>query len=236
MQQYYVLRAYQPTLVNNADFLTIVSTSSIFRLIFPALRTPGSVFGTPVLNSIEDLKNHLPSYSTASAFHSLYLGRSDDISLCFSIRRSNKTRDVSNHISLEFSTSHIMKGMVSEETLLALVEDLVTTSRPTLICVRDVGYSASLPFDPAGVRWFYSVTEDNRYPLEIQWMCYFDESLVEFIGKDKFLNLEVAHKVLPLHGGFLVVTTNEPFRSSNALHIEKEKQIIQALNLSRFLI
>lgn len=132
-------------------------------------------------------------------------------------------------IHLEFSETLIRNGQIDYEKLKALgleLRDIINAQHFDLI-------NTSV-FDKFGNPSYWKYHSRIRYPICLCWMSYFRHDLVEFIGEERFVNLQGLAEKENLPHGYFVSTTLEAFDIENEEHIQNAKQLLNQLGLDRF--
>jgi len=152
--------------------------------------------------------------SIISFFTSLIEEDSSNISIKIGVSNTKFNNTLVIDLSTKFS------GIISRrEDFEKLFKDLVVLFKPFWGCVANARNVESFDYKYWGV----------EKPITVHWMNYFEEPILDKIGKDKILHLNGIEK---MNHGYFYKMFDEPLDTSNNEHILYQKKLNSFLNLN----
>lgn len=236
----YRLKVFHPRL-DSIDALMHITKTQGFKSLF----MPGRVVGrnyTPDPLKVADETKFDQIYGVD------YIGKSDFVYIHFvneeypclrlTARFTNGKHNIPPGITLEFTTMEITAGAVTVNHLADFIQDMVDIISPKFVYVYDIGDIPDVRHDTLSIDidWFQGIGQKDVFPLEPNWMSYYNPLLVEKIGRERFEQLGMHHKAIGVGKGYLVTTTEEAFDITNHEHQKLGQSVIDTLGLKRFLV
>lgn len=138
------------------------------------------------------------------------------------LKKFRPDRPPSNVINFEFEDSHLESGEITMMNLKEIIQQLqpifkIDSARLTVLeDRRPKAESIHLP-------------NGKRFTPTIGWMSYFGKDIVDYIGRERFENLQTYEEKEEIEGGFFIVLQKEPFRRSEESHLQREGQALAEL-------
>ncbi len=217
---------------SKAAVYDILSCKIVDKIIFPArVSQPEPKVSMDVL-SIEDIKvsdvvNH---FSDQDILHFSVYGR-NRVELFFTLWLFDKGSS-SNVIGFKFESIENEAFRLDLDIASSLILEILPIFKPFYAAVYD---RATIRRLRSSGRLNQYKLHDKEYPLRIQWLTYFGPEMLDFLGKERFLNLKTCYDKCEYNKGILVTLLEDIYDDSNSEHQKRQEQAEKELGFSEFL-
>ena len=130
---------------------------------------------------------------------------------------------IPSSVVFHFSLEHIVRGEIDVDIMAKIISDIIPIQRSDSAFMYDVDSGRRRE-----AQNYIIGPMDRKYALRFEWMTYYSDKVVEFLGRHRFEEISALTQVRKLNDGLLVILQDEPFNQtikSHRLHRDKVEQV-----------
>ena len=132
-------------------------------------------------------------------------------------------------IVIRFTTDHLDREIIDLDVLQNIVVKSIPLFQSDTTFVYDL-FSGRRP----EARNYFKGPQGKNHPIRLDWITYYSNELVEFLGKWRFDKITSEVKVEELQDGSLIIIQTEPFEENDRSHSKHRRRIEKRFGVKDF--